>query len=759
MPGCAVLFAAMLGLAAPAHALPSYAEVRAAYVPSQAQLLARDGTPLQSLRLDLQVRRLDWTPLAEIAPALQRAVILAEDQRFMEHDGVDWAAAGHAAWSNFWRGNLRGASTLTMQLAGLLDEDQRRQGRRSLFGKLGQAATALRLERQWRKPQILEAYLNLAAFRGELQGVAAMSRMLYGKWPAGLDEREAAIAAALLRAPNAAPERVSQRACALLKERGRGSECAELDSLARLALAGGWRQGDDIAPQAPHLAHKLLRQPGERLRSSLDAALQRFASQSLREHLGALEHRQVEDGAVLVLDNRSGEVLAWVGSSGSELSGAAEVDGVTALRQAGSTLKPFLYGIAFEQRQLTPAALIEDAPLTLDTGNGLYAPQNYEPQYRGWVSARSALAGSLNVPAVKTLVRVTPDLFQQRLRRFGLESLKESGDWYGYSLALGSADVSLLMLTNAYRSLANGGRWTPLRLTPAGSAQAASATAASTSTAPRRTSAPDGGALPCRDAGCAGVFSAADRSATPRQVLAAPAAFLVGQILSDRNARAGTFGLNSWLATPYWAAVKTGTSKDMRDNWCVGYSSRYTVGVWVGNASGQPMHDVSGVTGAAPVWREVLDWLHRGDAQTARARVPSVAPTAPPGVTQQAIRFEPAIEPPRQEWFVAGTGSPVIRAASARALAHIDTPADGSILALDPDIPPGRQRIALRLSGPAGPGWRWQMDGQPIGLASQPQRWLLQPGRHHLLLQDARGQTVEAVRFEVRALKGRSTHR
>jgi penicillin-binding protein 1C len=645
----------------------------------------------------------------------------------MEHDGVDWAAAGHAAWSNFWRGNLRGASTLTMQLAGLLDEDQRRQGRRSLFGKLGQAATALRLERQWRKPQILEAYLNLAAFRGELQGVAAMSRTLYGKWPAGLDEREAAIAAALLRAPNAAPERVSQRACALLKERGRASECAELDSLARLALAGGWRQGDDIAPQAPHLAHKLLRQPGERLRSSLDAALQRFASQSLRQHLGALEHRQVEDGAVLVLDNRSGEVLAWVGSSGSALSGAAEVDGVTALRQAGSTLKPFLYGVAFEQRQLTPASLIEDAPLTLDTGNGLYAPQNYEPQYRGWVSARSALAGSLNVPAVKTLVRVTPDVFQQRLRRFGLDSLKESGDWYGYSLALGSADVSLLMLANAYRSLANGGRWSPLRLTPAGATP------------------------PCRDAGCAGAFGG-----SARQALAAPAAFLVGQILSDRNARAGTFGLNSWLATPYWAAVKTGTSKDMRDNWCVGYSSRYTVGVWVGNASGQPMHDVSGVTGAAPVWREVMDWLHRGDVQTARARVPSIAPTAPTGVTQHAIRFEPAIEPPRQEWFVAGTGSSVIRAASARALAHIKDPADGSILALDPDIPPGRQRIALRLSGPAGPGWRWQMDGQPIGPASQPQRWLLQPGRHQLLLQNARGQTVEAVRFEVRALKGRS---
>jgi penicillin-binding protein 1C len=716
----------LLGLGSPAaHALPSYAEVRAAWRPSQAELLARDGRVLQSLRLDAQVRRYDWTPLAEIAPALQRAVILAEDRRFMAHDGVDWAAAAHAAWNNFWQRHTRGASTLSMQLAGLLDEDQRRQGRRSLFDKLGQAATALRLEQQWSKPQILEAYLNLVGYRGELQGVAAMSRVLFGKWPAGLDLREAALAAALLRAPNASPALVARRACRLLQERDAQASCAGLDATAQLALSGGWRQGDGALPLAPHLARRLLRQPGERLRSSVDADLQRATAATLRTHLGALQRQNASDGAVLVLDNRSGEVLAWVGSSGAALSSAHEVDGVTALRQAGSTLKPFLYGVAFEQRRLTPASLIEDSPLALATSGGLYAPQDYAPTYHGWVSVRSALAGSLNVPAVKTLVQVTPDLFQQRLRRFGLASLNESGDWYGYSLALGSADVTLLELTNAYRALANGGRWSALRERPA---------------------APPGSPT-------------AVRTEPARQVLDPRAAFLVGQILSDRNARAATFGLDSWLATPYWAAVKTGTSKDMRDNWCVGFSSRYTVGVWVGNASGQPMHDVSGVSGAAPVWREVMDWLHRGDAQTARARVPSTAPAAPPGVTKQPIRFEPAIEPARQEWFLAGTGSSVIRAASAIALAHIDAPAEGSILALDPDIPPGRQRIALRLSGPAGPGWRWQMDGQPIGPASQPQRWLLQPGRHQLLLQDARGQQVEAVRFEVRALKGRSTKR
>jgi penicillin-binding protein 1C len=365
-------------------------------------------------------------------------------------------------------------------------------------------------------------------------------------------------------------------------------------------------QGDQGPDLAPHLARKLLGTSGERLRSSIDADLQAFARDALHRHLTALAHRNAEDGAVLVADNATGEILAWVGSSG-ELSEAPDVDGVTALRQAGSTLKPFLYGMAFARRDLTPASLIEDAPLTLATGNGLYAPQNYEPEHRGWISARTALAASLNVPAVKTLVRLGADEFQQGLRRFGFDSLTESGDWYGYSLALGSADVSLLALANAYRTLANAGRWSALRATP------------------------DGKATPCRGDHC-GAFAGA-----PRQALAATASFLVGDILADRAARAGSFGLESWLATPYWSAAKTGTSKDMRDNWCAGYSRRYTVAVWVGNASGASMHEVSGIAGAAPVWRDVMDWLHRGDDARA-AKVISVHRPPPGVITHRALR-------------------------------------------------------------------------------------------------------------------------
>jgi penicillin-binding protein 1C len=168
------------------------------------------------------------------------------------------------------------------------------------------------------------------------------------------------------------------------------------------------------------------------------------------------------------------------------------------------------------------------------------------------------------------------------------------------------------------------------------------------------------------------------------------------------------------------------------------------------------MHDVSGVSGAAPVWREVMDWLHRGDAAQGRPKQASSPPGAPAGLIRSAIRFEPPREPPRQEWFISGTEMPVIRAASADALARIAYPAAGSIIALDPDIPPNRQRVALRLSAPAGLGWVWRMDKILLGNANIKTHWLPQPGRHRLTLEDGQGKTLDAVVLEVRSLKGRA---
>ncbi len=700
--------------AAAAPAVPTFEQVRAAHHPSDLTLLDRHGVPLQTLRIDGTVRRLDWLPLADVSPALLQAVLLSEDRRFYEHSGVDWSAVANSAWANLWNRRTRGASTLTMQLAGLIDDGLARPaGGRSVMQKIGQLLTARELERSWSKSQILEAYLNSVPFRGEVAGIGALSLTLFGKRASGLDTQEAAIAAALLRAPNAGVDTVAGRACGVLRQQQ--LDCLGVEALARRAL-GVHRAPSPSEQLAPHLArHWLDRAGASHQRSTLDAGTQRFAVTALRNQLAELAGREVADGAVLVLDNATGAVRAWVGSSGSARSQAAQVDHVLARRQPGSTLKPFVYGLAFEQRLLTPASLLDDSPAQIATAGGLYLPQNYDHSYAGWISARTALGASLNVPAVRVGALLGPDALAARLNAFGL-ALREPAGYYGSSLALGSADVTLLALTNAYRALAGGGVVSPVTLDPGAPGVAAWPFAGSPVAAARRVADP-------------------------------AASFLVTDILADNNARLRTFGLDSLLATRGFAAVKTGTSKDMRDNWCIGFTDRYTVGVWIGNASGAAMHQVSGVSGAAPVWRALVGYLH--------ADRPSRAPVMPAGVVALQVAFDGAREPARREVFLAGTEHAVqqpgtqARAGPDAAPAQrflIASPKDGSIFALDPDIPASAQRITFE--GEAG---RWTLDGEPIGAVGATRLdWSPWPGRHALALHRSDGLLVQTVSFEVR---------
>jgi len=705
-----VVVSAALLLGAPgiALAVPGFAEVQQSFRSSDASMFDRHGELIQQLRLNPNERRLSWIALEDISPALRNALIASEDRRFYQHSGVDWNAVAASAWRNLWNTKTRGASTITMQLAGLIYDDLRRKSSaRSMTQKVSQVFIAQSLERNWRKDQILEAYLNLVSFRGELVGVHALSRVLFGKHPSGLNQGEAAIAVALIRAPNAKPAKVSERACAILKEQQAPQECNGLQGRTELVLARATAKGEvsgaATAPQlAPHLGRKLLKDAGKPVYSTIDAATQRFASDALRRQLSALVERNIEDGAVVVIDNASGDVLAWVGSSGS-LSGAAQVDGVQALRQAGSTLKPFLYELAIEKKWLTAASLLDDSPVNLATSAGLYIPQNYDKQFKGLVSMRTALGSSLNIPAVRTLVTVTPERFFRRLQSLGF-NLRESGDYYGYSLALGSADVSLLSLTNAYRALANQGRYSSVRT------------------------------------------ATSDPRAAYQQAMDGSASFIIGDILSDRSARARTFGLESALSTRVWTAVKTGTSKDMRDNWCVGFSSRYTVGVWVGNASGAPMWDVSGVTGAAPVWQEVMQYLHRQSG--------SQEPVRPASVIAQPVQFENQLEATRTEYFLPGTQQSLLRVAKSNDIAPtISYPTPGMLVAIDPDIPPAHQR--LRFSAQGVKQGSWVLDGKPLvqtgkKVGDRGYDWMPWPGKHKLVLQDVHGTVLDQLQFEVR---------
>jgi len=727
--------AVVAGVLAVLPGIPDFAAVRSSARSSEAQLLDRHGVLLQRLRLDRRQRHTEWVGLNEVSPAFVASLIAAEDKRFRYHAGVDPVALMSAAWDNLRRPRARGASTLTMQLAGLLMSE--REGAplaRGLGYKLAQMRLALGLELRWSKREILEAYVNRVGFRGELVGLDAAARGLVGKGASGLDYPESAVLVSLIRAPTASRTQVAQRACRLLQRLDHADDCARAAFVASalprhsLPMPG--------ADEAPHLARRLLTRAGESVRSSLDAELQRFAAETLRSHLAALVERNVEDGAVVVLDNASGEALAYVGSSG-DLSGAPEVDGAAAQRQPGSTLKPFLYASAIEARWLTAASVLDDSSLALTTPSGLYIPQDYDRHFKGPVTVRTALGASLNVPAVRALTIVGVDRFLRTLRELGMNTLTHDAEHYGFGLALGGAETSLLALTNAYRSFAQQGRWSPVRFAPDAAADIAANVAANTSH----------GATAKLATAATGNTTKPDSA---RTVFSPQTAFILADVLSDPAARAITFGLSSPLSARTWAAVKTGTSKGMRDNWAVGFTDRYTVGVWVGNFSGAPMWDVSGITGAAPVWRDIVEYLHRNAA--------SHAPAAPEGVVGETLAFDPPIEAPRQEWFIAGTqpelhgGMQRIAIQLAAPTPRLLAPPDSAIVAPDPDIPHARQSIRVEVA--AAKGTCVRLDGKPIGNCSRAAQLLPlpAPGEHKLELVDASGRVLDTHALTVRGL-------
>lgn len=674
--------------------MPDFVRVRGEWRPSEAWLYDRDGVLLDSIRVDFAARRLHWTPLDRIAPVLRETLLAAEDKRFEKHGGVDWLAIAGSLRARIDGHRSRGASTITMQVAGFLAPALQSPGRRGWRDKARQMRAARALEARWSKDEILEAYFNLAGFRGEAQGIAAAALGLFGKSPDALSRNDALLLVALLPRPRAGPQELARRACAIAAPR----ECPAIHAGAIEMLGPVRRQAIDPG-LAPHLSYRLLTEPGMKVTSTLDARTQRMATGALFRQLQGLGSDRARDGAVVVVDNASGDVLAYVGGVGGS-STAPAVDGANAYRQAGSTLKPFLYAQALEQGYLTAASILDDSPVQLDTASGLYVPQNYDRDFKGPVSVRSALAGSLNVPAVRTLLLTGVDRFRDRLWDTGYHGLTEDGQYYGFSLALGSAEVTLMEQAAAFRALALGGNWSSLRL------------------------------------------KSGEVLEKPRSVYTPQSAWIVADMMADPDARARAFGLDSALRLPFWAAVKTGTSKAMRDNWCVGFSDRYTVAVWIGNLEGDSMRAVSGTSGAAPVWRDVMRALH--------ADRPGKPPAMPKGIERRRVMFAGGIEPPRAEYFLAGTGQAVMGSAPATARRpRITSPVSGSVYALDPDIPLDRQRMAVQVAGEVN-GHRLVLDKRDLGPADSRPLVLAGPGAHRLQLLDPAGKPVDSLMFTVR---------
>ncbi|WP_447954209.1 penicillin-binding protein 1C [Sphingopyxis chilensis] len=680
-------------------AMPDYATVRAEWQPSEAWLTDRDGQLLDSERVNFERRRLAWVPLNDISPAVRTAVVQSEDRRFWSHGGVDWLAVASAIRARLTMGRTgdrsRGASTLPMQLAAFLDPGLAQPGKRDWRTKLRQMRAGQALAANWSHDEMLEAYFNLLPLRGEAQGIGAGAQSLFGKKPAEMTRTDAALFAGLLPNPAASAEVLGRRACRIAQTK----DCAAIRAAAATLVSGEHAARFDPA-LAPHLAVRLLDKPGKRVTTTIDRRIQTAAIVALRRQLAGLGADRVRDGAVVVLDNATGEVLAYVGGVGLK-STAASVDGANARRQAGSTLKPHLYAQVIEHGWLTAASILDDSPVQLDTASGLYVPKNYDHSFKGPVSVRHALASSLNVPAVRALVIDDVQQFRDRLWALGYHGLVEDGEYYGFSLALGSAEVSLVEQANAFRTLANMGKWSQVHF------------------------------LDVRN----------DRKVA-RQIVNPAAAFIVGDILADASARADAFGADSALRLPFWAAAKTGTSKGMRDNWCVGFTDRFTVAVWVGNLEGDSMRAVSGTSGAAPVWRDVMLALHAG--------YPGKPPTMPEGVEARQITLPGTREPPRREYFLAGTAQTEMAAAPHVARRpRITSPVSGSVYALDPDIPLNRQRLAVAVSGDVA-GYRLILDKTLLGDADAGQQILPRPGIHMLALVDPGGRMIDRVRFTVR---------
>ena len=616
-------------------ALPLPVEVsRPDPVPSL-ELEDRYGVALRRLRAP-DGSRGGWVPIEDVDPKLIQAFVAIEDHRFFDHSGIDITSVGRAVGDNFTSGRVvSGASTLSMQTARLL-----RGMNRGWSGKLRQALWAVRLDAHLSKSQILEIYLNHVPLGQGAVGVAAASELYFGVSATRLSLAQAAMLAGIARRPSATNPFSSEE-----KARARRS-----DVLQRMATLG-WvdstsLRAAEVEPTgveqartrflAPHFTTHVIgrgieEQRHNGVRTTLDLDLQRAVESEVRHAVLNLKPQGAEHAAAVVLDNRTGGVLAWVGSPDFFADSVGQVDMVTSLRQPGSALKPFLYGAAFD-RGYTAATVLPDVPRTYSTPTGPYSPRNYDRTFHGPVRMREALASSYNVPAVELAERFGASPMLGVLHAAGFASLDRDPEHYGLGLSLGNGEVALLELANAYRGLANGGISQPVRFVLGGG-----------------TVAHGGGP----------VANGAGTLATAKRFMSETSAALVLDILSDPVARIGGFGTETVLEFPFPVAAKTGTSRHFTDNWAVATTQSTTVAVWVGNFSGNPMESVSGITGAGPLLRRVV-------FETAERYPPgSLTPPAAVGATMHRVCALSGLRahercPSLLEWFAPGTAPSIV---------------------------------------------------------------------------------------------------
>lgn len=694
------------------------------------------GSPRRELVVDRRGLRLsssfdnEWNHfeqlrLEEVPDTLVRAFVTAEDRRFYEHAGVDWSARLSAILSAIRSGRLfRGASTITEQVVRILHERPR-----TFWSRWVETWEAYALERKWEKNTILEFYINQVPYASRRRGVLQASRLYFRRDFSTLNPAELLSLAVLVRSPSQLdprknPERLKKRVSQLAQ--ALGSIPLGETTLASLGAQGSEAERN-ISLEVEVSAPQFIRFARERqkilnasygsiapatLATTLDSELQVFAQRVLDDQIQKLKAKQVRHGALLIADHQSGEILAWV------TSGDTDYDTVRVPRQPGSAIKPFVYGLALE-KGWTAATLINDEPLFTAVGRGIHPIRNYSRTHYGPVTLREALGNSLNIPAIKAVKFVTPEALLALLKRAGFSSLHQTADHYGEGLALGSAEVSLFELVQAYAMLAEQGRFRPLK----------------------------GLRNEVVDLGEA--------------VFEPEIATLLTNILSDPKARLLEFGRHSILNFQIPTAVKTGTATDFRDAWAVGYNSRFIAGVWMGHLDRLPTDGNTGAKAPALILRSVMSFLAKREDSFLNA-----LPLSSSLVAREICRMDGRIIlastsregcAPYTEYFLQGTegniqAPPPVEPSHPR-IAH---PVAGMEVAWDPRVPKHSQALELRLENEGeAQDIEWVVDGKRFARTRKGSvLWPVERGPHRIHARVFRGDgaplATEEIKFKVK---------
>jgi penicillin-binding protein 1C len=677
----------------------------------------RYGAPLRVFRSEKGYSK--PVALDAVSPWLVLSTLAAEDKRFFEHPGIDLRAAARALWQDTKAGGkVSGASTLTQQLVRAMDPHPR-----NIWGKLREMLGALRLERKSSKREILQDYFNTVSYGAGTAGVEAASEAYFGTPAGDLSPAQAALLSGIPKSPpKYDPQKYPQNA--ITRQRLILRRMMDLgyinDDIYKRALAERTVIKDEPHPfAAPHFAQYALRHAPTgacTVRTTIDPQIQQSLQKLLRAHVAELRKHNVTNAALVAMDNRSGEILAWVGSADfSDSEHAGQVDGVTALRQPGSALKPFIYGLAFSRGWKT-TDMLDDSPAYFPGG---FAPKNYDETFHGPVSLREALACSFNVPAVRLTEKLGPDRVLGTLKEFGFSALRASSDKYGLGISLGDGEVTLMELAAAYSALSRGGYWREPK------------------------------------------FLLDAHPGAPRRAMDPRSAYLVTDVLSDNGARARAFTLDSPFHLPFPFAAKTGTSKDYHDNWAIGYTPEWTIAVWAGNFDARPMKKVSGITGAGPILADAAAYMYSlrpsGDfPEPAGIKHIEVCPES--GALPGPECPETKMEVFDARWLpgrICSLHAPGAAKATVarRVRPAVAFPVEGDVFKINPTAPPESQALLLSARDlPSGVTAQWRVDATAVPAAAGGVWWRLAPGIHRVrFTYDSNGKTVQSspVRFTV----------